>query len=276
MKSVDRGCGVINEERPATSLARLESVMNSPTKASRSLTALPVFNEVGYVDSVLDEVIQHSDEVLVVDDGSTDGTSDLLAKRNDIRVVTHEVNQGYGAALKSAFEYAVRDEFDIVVTIDCDGQHEPQRIPCFVAACADVDIVSGSRYLKRFPGDSQPPAQRRWVNQLITASLNQRLGLGLTDTFCGFKAYRVQALKKLSLTETGYAMPLELWVQAAAADLCIVELPVPLIYLDENRSFGGALDEAQVRLDYYNKVIDRSIANVERLRDKNRRLGGSA
>ena len=107
------------------------------------------------------------------------------------------------------------------MTIDCDGQHEPQRIPSFVAACIDVDIVSGSRYLKRFPGDSQPPAQRRWVNQLITDNLNNRLGFSLTDTFCGFKAYKVEAIKKLNLTENGYAMPLELWVEAAAAGLCI-------------------------------------------------------
>ena len=259
----------------------LESVINSPAKTpitnkQRSLTALPVFNEAGYVNEVLDEVRQYSDEVLVVDDGSSDGTSELLAKRDDIRLVTHPENRGYGAALSSAFEYAAANDFDIVVTIDCDGQHEPQRIPSFVAACTDVDIVSGSRYLKRFPGDSQPPAQRRWVNQLITASLNNRLGLSLTDTFCGFKAYRVDALARLNLTENGYAMPLELWVEAAAAGLCIVELPVPLIYLDENRSFGGALDEAQVRLDYYNKVIERSVANAEQNHKRDEKLGGSA
>ncbi len=258
-----------------------ESVINSPDKTQtagkqRSLTALPVFNEAGYVNEVLDEVSQYSENVLVVDDGSSDGTSELLANRDDIRLVTHPENRGYGAALSSAFEYAAANDFDIVVTIDCDGQHEPQRIPSFVAACTDVDIVSGSRYLKRFPGDSQPPAQRRWVNQLITASLNNRLGLSLTDTFCGFKAYRVDALAKLNLTENGYAMPLELWVEAAAAGLCIVELPVPLIYLDENRSFGGALDEAQVRLDYYNKVIERSVANAEQNHKRDEKLGGSA
>ena len=71
-------------------------------------------------------------------------------------------------------------------------------------------------------------------------------------------------------------MPLELWVQAAAANLCVVELPVPLIYLDANRSFGGALDEAQVRLDYYNKVIERSIANAEQIHKRDGKLGGSA
>ena len=78
----------------------------------------------------------------------------------------------------------------------------------------------------------------------VTALLNEHLGLGLTDAFCGFKAYRVSCLRQLHLTEDGYAMPLELWVQAAFHELMIVEVPVPLIYLDEKRSFGGALDDS--------------------------------
>ena len=93
--------------------------------------------------------------------------------------------------------------------------------------------------------------------------MNRRLGLSLTDAFCGFKAYRVGSLKRLRLTEPGYAMPLELWVQAAAAGLTIVELPVPLVYLDESRSFGGALDDATTRLDHYCEVLDRSIQAAE-------------
>jgi dolichol-phosphate mannosyltransferase len=149
------------------------------------------------------------------------------------------------------------------VTIDCDGQHEPQRIPRLAAACRGVDIVSGSRYLKRFAGDDEPPPQRRWINQRVTAELNRRLGLKLTDAFCGFKAYRVDALRRLTLTESGYAMPLELWVQAVHAGLKIIEYAVPLIYLDEKRSFGGVLDTAATRLQCYHLVLDRSIAAVE-------------
>ena len=94
----------------------------------------------------------------------------------------------------------------------------------------------------------------------VTAELNRRLSMEITDAFCGFKAYRVSALKRLRLTEQGYAMPLELWAQAAAAGLRIRELPVPLIYLDEKRTFGGSLDEADVRLEYYRLVLDQSIA----------------
>lgn len=226
----------------------------------RWLTALPVFNEVRHVNRVLDEVNQFSREILVVDDGSSDGTAGVLSAREDIQVVTHAENRGYGAALHSSFDFAIRNGYDFLVTIDCDGQHEPQRIPEFLHACRNVDIVSGSRYLKRFPGDSEPPAQRRWINQQVTAELNRRLHLRLTDAFCGFKAYRVSGLAKLNLAETGYAMPLELWVQAAHAELRIVERPVPLIYLDEKRSFGGVLDDASTRLQYYHLVLDRSIA----------------
>ena len=84
-------------------------------------------------------------------------------------------------------------------------------------------------------------------------------GIALHDFNCGFKAYRVDALRKLDLAETGYAMPLELWVQAACAGLKIVELPVPLIYLDEKRSFGGVLDDGSTRLQYYHETLDRAI-----------------
>ena len=96
----------------------------------------------------------------------------------------------------------------------------------------------------------------------ITTEINARLGLAITDAFCGFKAYSRRALAALHVTETGYAMPLEVWVQAAAAGLKIVELPVPLLYLDLARSFGGALDDATTRLAYYRGVLDRAEAAV--------------
>ena len=242
----------------------------------RVLTALPVYNEATSVCSVLDEVKRYATDVLVVEDGSTDGTADLLAQRTDIRVVTHQQNRGYGASLITAFQYAIDEAYEFIVTIDCDGQHEPQRIPMFVEACATADIVSGSRYLQRFAGDSQPPAERQQINQMVTSEINDRLSLQITDAFCGFKAYRVDSLKKLQLTELGYAMPLELWVQVSAIGLRLTELPVPLIYLDQKRSFGGALDEADVRLEYYRLVLDRSIAaqNVSSRRTPNGRLCG--
>ncbi|MFW6169332.1 MAG: glycosyltransferase family 2 protein [Planctomycetota bacterium] len=223
------------------------------------LTALPVFNESRHLCQVLDEVLRYSSEVLVVDDGSTDETHALLSQRRDIQVVTHERNRGYGAALLTAFQYAIEHQFDVLVTVDCDGQHEPQRIAQFVAACQDADLISGSRYLNRYAGDMEPPRERRAINEQLTGRLNQQLGLNLTDAFCGFKAYRVEALKPLRLRERGYAMPLELWVQAVVHGLRIIELPVPLIYLEQDRCFGGSLDDGTTRLRYYHQVLNRSL-----------------
>src|SRR5262245_47569474 len=104
----------------------------------RVLTALPVYNEVTHVTPVLDEVARYASDILVVDDGSSDGTSDLLAKRTDIKRIRHEKNRGYGAALITAFQFAIEHDYDILVTIDCDGQHEPQRIGQLVAACSNA------------------------------------------------------------------------------------------------------------------------------------------
>jgi dolichol-phosphate mannosyltransferase len=233
----------------------------------RVLTALPVYNEASHVNPVLDEVVRYASDVLVVDDGSNDGTSELLAARRDVQRIRHDKNVGYGAALKTAFDYATSSPYDVLVTIDCDGQHEPQRIGQLVAACRDADIVSGSRYLWNPQQANRAPAERRKINLQITHELNERLGLSLTDAFCGFKAYRTDALSQLKITEPGYGMPLELWVQAAYRGLKIVEIPVPLIYLDEERSFGGSLDDGQRRLGYYHQVLDRAIAEAEGRRD---------
>lgn len=233
---------------------------------ARFLTALPVFNEAAHVTRVLDEVGRFADDVLVVDDGSTDGTRELLAQRTDVSVVRHEVNRGYGAALLTAFDYAVLHCYDVLVTIDCDGQHEPQRIRQLVAACDEVDIVSGSRYLEQDADDGFSadgvPVERLKINRQITDDINRRLGLSLTDTFCGFKAYRTSQLAKLELNELGYGMPLELWVQAVHHGLTIREVAVPLIYLDEKRSFGGQLDDGTTRMRYYNEVVDKAMAAV--------------
>ena len=100
----------------------------------KALVALPVFNEESHVIEVLTEVRKYAEAILVVDDGSSDRTPELLKEVSGIEVLTHPENRGYGAALKSAFDYAVahQDEYDILVTIDCDGQHEPTLLPNLV------------------------------------------------------------------------------------------------------------------------------------------------
>ncbi len=227
----------------------------------RWLTAIPVYNEAKYLKDVLSEVRRYSPEILVVDDGSTDATPTMLDGEPGLLRIRHEKNRGYGAALCSAFDFAVQHHYDVLVTMDCDGQHEPSRVPMMLESVWDCDIASGSRYLRDFRQNTSVPTDRLRINQTVTAELNERYGLELTDAFCGFKAYRICALAKLRITESGWGMPLQLWVQAAKLGLRVREVGVPRVYLDPKRAFGGILNDAEERLTYYRDIIDRADAS---------------
>src|SRR5215210_7254240 len=130
----------------------------------RLLTAIPVYNEEAHLEPVLAEVLRHAGDVLVVDDGSTDRTPELLRKFPRVQVIRHPRNRGYGAGLRSAFRRTLEGGYDGLITLDCDGQHEPARIPEVAAPLAEADIVSGSRYLEVFDPAQHPPEARRRIN----------------------------------------------------------------------------------------------------------------
>lgn len=228
----------------------------------RLLIAIPVHNEQKYVDRVLNEIRRYHDDILVVDDGSEDQTPQILAQRTDVvtgelKVIRHATNLGYGQSLIDAFAYADEQGYDWVITMDCDEQHEPARIPDFIAAIESDrwDVISGSRYLDPRGDDDLPPGDRRSINATITKVMNELFDLHITDAFCGYKAHRVSAMRRLRLTEPGYAFPMQLWPQIWSAELRLTELPVRLIYNDPNRHFGGSLDDAGNRLRHYMDVL---------------------
>ena len=229
----------------------------------RTLVAIPVYNEQRYVTKVLDEVRHYADNLLVIDDGSTDQTPVLLAQQ-PVDVVRHAVNRGYGQSMIDAFRWATCQtcDYDWLITMDCDEQHEPAALPRFFEAMArdDADVISGTRYAEGSQLVDLPPTDRRTINAEMTKLINNTLGLSITDAFCGFKAYRVEALRKLSLSEHGYAFPLQFWVQAVAHRLRIAELPIRLIYNDPSRSFGGPLNDADHRRAHYLNVFETELS----------------
>ncbi|MFO0840661.1 MAG: glycosyltransferase family 2 protein [Phycisphaerae bacterium] len=232
----------------------------------KHLVAIPVYNEQRYLPGVLRAVAAHTDDILVVDDGSTDDTPAILRAERRVASITHPENRGYGQSLIDAFCFALRRGYDWVITIDCDEQHEPAQIPTFVAESlrGDADIISGSRYLLPAPGEDAPPPDRLRINQTVNLLLEQVLGLRLSDSFCGFKAHRVSAMRQLRLDEPGYAFPLQFWVQCVRAGLRIRELPVRRIYRDQSREFGGTLDDPAARLQHYLEVFVRELRREPR------------
>ncbi|MBV8780584.1 MAG: glycosyltransferase family 2 protein, partial [Phycisphaerae bacterium] len=205
------------------------------------LIAIPVYNEIRYVEQVLAKVREQHDQILFIDDGSADGTARLLdsivrQKQNvgSLHLLQHASNKGYGQSIIDAFDFADRRGFEWVITMDCDEQHEPAEIPAFkrLIESDQWDVISGSRYLTRDDRDDVPPGDRRAINSSITGLMNGLFGFGITDAFCGYKAHRVSAMKPLHLDQPGYAFPLQLWPRLAEAHARITELPVRLIYND--------------------------------------------
>ena len=270
----------------------------------RTLIAVPVYNEEQHVEEVISAIAcvaegdhvcrngvaeklddpQPPADVLVIDDGSTDRTPTLLAEQ-PVDVIRHKKNLGYGRSIRDAFRWAQCYRYDWLITMDCDEQHEPASLPDFRRAIAedDADVVSGSRYLDPDALDSAhgaPPEDRRRINKAVTEWVNQRLGARLggpiTDAFCGFKAYRVSRLAALALDVDGYAIPLQFWVQAAAARLSVKEVPIRLIYTDEGRTFGAELDDPAHRIAHYREVFEAEMSKHAGLSDAAEPAVGSA
>lgn len=234
-----------------------------------TLIAIPVYNEQKYVAKVIERVAEHADNILAIDDGSTDYTPMLLAMQ-PVDVIRNRTNRGYGTALRMAFRWAQMYQYDWVITMDCDEQHEPESLPDFIRAIErdDADVINGSRYICPELCGDPPPAERRKINQTVTDWVNRGLGYHITDAFCGFRAYRVSALDKLDLDVDGYAIPLQQWVQFAAHGLRVKEVPIKLIYNDPHRTFGGVLDDADKRLAHYREVFDAELARHPELGEK--------
>jgi dolichol-phosphate mannosyltransferase len=227
----------------------------------RRAAIVPVYNEKPTVPILLRSLRESFDGlVVVVDDGSNDGGVPPLEGDPEMVVLRSDRNAGYGAAILRGIAHADEAGAEAVVTIDADLQHRAEDVPRFFAALADgVDIVSGSRFLPASGVVGSQPVERREVNLRILEVINQTTGWGLTDAFCGIKAYKMAALRRMKLRESGYGFNLELWARAFRAGLTIRELAVDRIYLESPRGFPGDLAQRDVRLRYYLKVWEDSL-----------------
>ncbi len=227
-----------------------------------TLIALPAFNESKDIGFIISQIKEKYDlDILVIDDGSTDGTQEQLSKIDNINTIVHKKNLGYGQSIIDAFNYGNLNGYDSIITMDCDGQHITDEVQIFLTQIENYDIVSGSRYLiQKNKFNPQIPPDRYSINMEITKKLNETTALNLTDSFCGFKAYKTAALEKMRLTENGYGMPLQLWIQAWKLELNIKETPVKLVYNNPDKCFNGELDDPKKRINYYNEIINNELS----------------
>ena len=189
------------------------------------VVGIPAFNEEQTISRVVLEAQKFADRVLVCDDGSTDHTA-KIAKCLGAEILRHEENRGYGASIRSLFERAHLINADVFVTLDADGQHDPNEIPVVIKPILDgyADIVIGSRFVDK-TGTAEMPLYRQFGAKLITKMVNGSAKKGITDAQSGFRAYNCRALSALNFSENGMGASVEILFKASAKNLRIEEVP---------------------------------------------------
>jgi glycosyltransferase involved in cell wall biosynthesis len=195
------------------------------------IAAIPCFNEERCIGSVVLKTKKFVSSVVVIDDGSTDATSEVAAEAGAL-VYRHGQNRGYGAAIQSALAKGRELGADVLVIIDGDGQHDPKDIPKLVKPLIDgeADVAIGSRFL----GESKrPPFYRRLGLRVLTAITNLGSGQRISDSQSGFRAYSSKALNALNLTEDGMSVSSEMQFAISKAGLKMAEVPIDVSYFDK-------------------------------------------
>ena len=184
---------------------------------------IPAYNAEKTILAVARECLEHGLPVAVVDDGSTDDTSGILSGE-PVTLLRHKQNLGKGAALKTGFDWAITSDFDAVVTIDADGQHDVTAIPRLVEAarCGGFGILIASRH-SQF---EQMAGLRKLWNRIGVWCIWKRTGFEITDSQSGFRYYVSEVLKSVSLQSKGYALEMEIILKAWKNGFTVGSLPV--------------------------------------------------
>jgi glycosyltransferase involved in cell wall biosynthesis len=188
---------------------------------------IPFFNEEERIAEVVSRTSKYVDLIIVVDDGSNDGSRDKL-KSIDVPliVVENNVNEGKGSALNKGFLKSIELKTSLTITLDADLQHPPEFIPEFIQKAKDYDIVIGNRKKSK----SEMPLQRRCSNKITSLFLSMKTGYKILDSQCGYRVYKTEILKSVLPSNNGFEAESEIIVNAAKQSLKIGFITIPTIY----------------------------------------------
>jgi glycosyltransferase involved in cell wall biosynthesis len=194
---------------------------------------IPTYNNEQTLENVLRDVLSFTDQVIVVNDGSTDSTPDILRKFATVELVSYEENKGKGYALRQGFRRAVEKGYDYAITIDSDGQHFAEDLPKFLQALDEHPsaIIIGARNM----GQSSVPGKSSFGNKFSNFWFWVETGLTMQDTQSGFRLYPVKQLSTIKFITRKFEFEIEVLVRAAWSGFEIVHVPVRVFYAEKGK-----------------------------------------
>ena len=217
-----------NKNKILNNMQKDEIKLSVDTYRPRIIAGLAAYNEEEYIGTMVLGTRSFVDEVIVVDDGSSDRTG-KFASLACARVIKHKENQGKGKAIQTILEEAKKMDVDVVVLLDADCQHNPDEIPRLLEPIrnGEADLVNGSRFLDK---KSKIPLYRRIGQHILTLSTNLCSGTSITDSQSGFRALSRKAINSIKLIENGMGVESEMIQKARESNLRIKEVPIGCRY----------------------------------------------
>lgn len=190
---------------------------------------IPFYNEQDFIVEVIKKTLRYVELVIAVDDGSIDNSINLIKGIENVEILMLDKNYGKGAALKAGFSLAAELSFETFITLDADLQHDPDKIPDFIEAIKQYDVVIGNRLsdLKNMP------LHRILSNYITSFLLSLRTGTWIKDSQCGFRAYKNKVIQKISIYSSGYEAESEIIIRCVKNKFTLGFVDIPTIYGNE-------------------------------------------
>lgn len=221
---------------------------------ARCLVILPAFNEENKIGKLIKEIKKQNLllDILVVDDGSLDKTQEAIRQHN-VRLITHTKNLGKGTSLRDGFNEAIEKKYDFVITMDSDGQHNPEELKKFLEkeSATNADVIVGNRLYD----PKNMPLVRKITNTLMSKIISKICKQEIPDSQSGYRLIKTEVIKKINLTSQRYDIESELLIKSANAGFKISWVPIESIYQDQVSFINPVIDALRfLRLIFKNAI----------------------
>jgi glycosyltransferase involved in cell wall biosynthesis len=205
----------------------------------KACVVIPTYNEARTISVLVKQIRKQGLDALVIDDGSSDN-SGQIARDNGALLLKNEQNLGKGASLIKGFDWALKNSYDAVITMDGDGQHLPEEIPDFIQAAQDrdKDIIIGNRMSQR----RNMPLVRVWTNKFMSWIISKVTKQKIPDSQCGFRLIKKEVLARLHLVTSKYEIESEILIKASRLGFKIASVPIKSVYVGERSHINPFID----------------------------------